>query len=162
MHTASNILVDPRLSQDAQNKRKRQSFLFPSGSTASGLCRKSSSFLLLSLTRARTEVVYIAHGRGRSRRKENRSPKSKVSWWKKGFRQSQLLHSSKTLSCFDSGCPLELHPYLGWLCIAAVGTSQNSCICPEKLQSRLEALMRFVTAPRVPCEALGGTVRSGA
>lgn len=118
---ASNSLVNSRLSQDVQNKRQRQPFLCPCGPTASGLCKKSSNFLLLSLTRAMTEVVYIAHGRGRGRgkRKVNRSPKSKVSWWKKGFRQCQFLRSNKRLSCFYSDFPSELHPYLVWLCIAA-------------------------------------------
>lgn len=135
---ASNISVNPRLSQDAQNKRKRQHFLFPYGPTTSGLCRKSSSFLLLPLTRARTEVVYIAHsrGRGRGRTKVNKSPKSKVSWWKKGFRHRRLLRSNKRLSCFDSDFPSQLHLYLEWLRIAAphvVGTSLNSHICPKKL-----------------------------
>lgn len=43
---ASNSLVNPRLSWDAQNKRKRrkrQPSLFPYGPTASGLYRKRSS-----------------------------------------------------------------------------------------------------------------------
>lgn len=104
MHTTISSLVNPRLSQDVQNKRKRQSFLFHYGPTAPSLYRKNSSFLLLSLTRARTEVVYIAHGkeRGRGRRKVNRNPNSKVRWWKKGFRQRQFLHSNKKLHCFDS------------------------------------------------------------
>lgn len=78
MCTTSNSLANPRLSQDVQNKRKRQPFLSPYGPPAPGLCRKSSSSLLLSLTRVRTEVVYIDNGRGRSRgrRKGNRSLKS--------------------------------------------------------------------------------------
>lgn len=72
-----------------RTKGRGSLFFFPYGTTASGLCKKSSSFLLLSLTRARTGAVYIANsrGRGRGRRKVNRSPKSKVSWWKKGFKQ---------------------------------------------------------------------------
>lgn len=70
-------------------RTKEQPFLFPYGTTVSGLCKKNSFFLLLSLTRARTEAVYIANSRRRSisRRKVNRNPKSKDSWWKKRLRQ---------------------------------------------------------------------------
>lgn len=73
----------------SEQKEEAAFSFFPYGTTASGLCKKSSSFLLLSLTRARTGAVYIANsrGRGRGRRKVNRSPKSKVSWWKKRFKQ---------------------------------------------------------------------------
>lgn len=44
---ASNTLVNPRLSWDAQNKRKRQPSLFPYGPTASGLY-KNRSYLPIS------------------------------------------------------------------------------------------------------------------
>lgn len=115
MYTTSNSLVNSGLPQDVQNKRKRQPFLFPYGPPAPGLCRKSSSFLLLSLTRAGTEVVYIDNGRGRSRgrRKGKRSPKSKVSWWKKGFRHCQLTQQQEAL-LFDSEFPLAPSYFLIW------------------------------------------------
>lgn len=72
------------------------------------VCAKRAA-LLLSLTRARAEVVYTAIDRGRGRgrgRMGSRSPNSKVSWGKKAFRQCQFIHSNKKLRCFDSDFPL--------------------------------------------------------
>lgn len=112
----------------------RGSLFFPSSTTASGLCKKSSSFLLLSLTRARTGAVYIANsrGRGRGRRKVNRSPKSKVSWWKKRFKQCWLLYCNKRLSCFDSDFPLA-HCY-----IPIWGGYALQPLCCEHLSEQLQ------------------------
>lgn len=80
-------------------RTKEQPFLFPYGTTVSGLCKKNSFFLLLSLTRARTEAVYIANSRRRSisRRKVNRNPKSKDSWWKKRLRQCWIYTATRGL-----------------------------------------------------------------
>lgn len=135
---ASNSLVNSRLSQDVQNKRQRQPFLCPCGPTASGLCKKSSSLLLLSLTRATTEVVYIAHGRGRGRgkRKVNRSPKSKVSWWKKRFRQCRFFTQQQEAQLFWFWFPIRTTPLSGMVMYCrprAEGASLNSRICPKKL-----------------------------
>lgn len=96
---AGNSSVNLWMSRDAQNKRKRQPLLFPYGTTVSDLYKKNSSFLLLSLTRARTEAVYIANSRrrGRGRRKVNRNPKSKDSWWKKRFRQCWAYTATRSL-----------------------------------------------------------------
>lgn len=117
-----------------RTKGRGSLFFFPYGTTASGLCKKSSSFLLLSLTRARTGAVYIANsrGRGRGRRKVNRSPKSKVSWWKKGFKQCWLLYCNKRLSCFDSDFPLA-HCY-----IPIWGGYALQPLCCEHLSEQLQ------------------------
>lgn len=159
---ASNSLVSPRLSWDAQ-----QPSLFSYGPTASGLYKKRSS---LPITRTRTEIIYIANGRrrGRGRRKGNRNLKSKGSWWKTGFRRC---HSNKKLSCFGSDFPLPQNCILVW-----VGYWLQSPCC-EHLTSQLHLPHKTTEWARGSKEvyyslqvravssalwALRGTVKSGA
>lgn len=106
---------------------------------------------------------YKGRRRGRGRRKGNGNLKSKVSWWKKGFRQC---HSNKKLSCFGSDFPLP-QSYIplwdGYGLQSPCCGQPHSCICMEWARGSNEVYCSLqVRAGSSALWALRGTVKSGA
>lgn len=167
---ASNSLVNPRLSWDAQNKRKRQPSLFPYGPTAPGLYKKrrlSSYHWQEPSCLNNSSCLHCQWQKeGWGRRKGNENLKSKVSWWKKGFRK---WHSNRKLGCSGSNfsLPQSYIPVWDSHGLQSPHTSSHSCICPKKT---IEWARGFngvycslhVRAASSALWALRGTVKSGA